>query len=307
MNLLSFLFVPLVRQGAASFISLTAPFICIVFLIFGSDRASGQQEWTWGLLATRIAQEKAKVVSYRVLIHRKQLEGKGYTDIKWLREFSEIGNHNISAIFDFGTDNSSRMKTNVWDINGCSGNRTFFGNDVIYSRLREEGEKPDLGVEHFDWRTPGIGFCGDLHEPFEEVLSGFASWGDDGEKPLVSVKSPGVFEFATGPAWNDQGCLVEVEVKDGVRVKSLLQGDFKEKKDKTPVDGVKWDIEYAKVQGIDLPSKATITCVSNRSKDGIRRINRLQFDFKWLSVNEPIETGLATAKRLTSELYPKKP
>ena len=131
--------------------------------------------------------------------------------------------------------------------------------------------------------------------------------GDDGEKPLVSVKSPGVFEFATGPAWNDQGCLVKVEVKDGVRVKSLLQGDFKEKKDKTPVDGVKWDIEYAKVQGIDLPSKATITCVSNRSKDGIRRINRLQFDFKWLSVNEPIETGLATAKRLTSELYPKKP
>jgi len=107
MNLLSFLFVLLGRQGTSSFISLTAPFICIVFLIFGSDRASGQQEWTWGLLATRIAQEKAKVVSYRVLIHRKQLEGKGYTDIKWLREFSEIGNHNISAIFDYGTDNSS--------------------------------------------------------------------------------------------------------------------------------------------------------------------------------------------------------
>jgi hypothetical protein len=246
-------------------------------------RPADAQQWSFSELANRLSQEKAKVVTYRLYIHQTPIEGTRFDNLTWIHEFSEIGNHEVIARIDrtpSGAIQSWRLSGHTEDLDIYGSNR----NGKIYHRKVPEGEKVQLQT-FLDWRIVGFSFCGDIGDRFETVATNISNWD--------KYKSQAEFRNTTeGLLVNDRnGCEIEAEIKDGIRVKMLKNG-YEPKDGKRSPDYLKWTVEYKKAFNLMLPSKATLIC----------GVDTAEYEFSWMMVNEPIETGLPTVKRFAADL-----
>jgi hypothetical protein len=246
-------------------------------------RPADAQQWSFSELANRLSQEKAKVVTYRLYIHQTPIKGTRFDKLTWIHEFSEIGNHEVVARID--RNESGAIQS--WRLSGHTEDLEIYGsnpNRKIYHSKVPEGEKVQLQT-FLDWRIVGFSFCGDIGDRFETVATNISGW--DSPKSQAEFRNT-----AEGLLVNDRnGCQIEAEIKDGIRIKTLKQG-YEPTGDRRDPQYVKWTVEYKKAFNLMLPSKATLICGDNT----------VEYEFSWMMVNEPIETGLPTVKRFADDL-----
>jgi len=246
-------------------------------------RPADAQQWSFSELANRLSQEKAKVVTYRLYIHQTPIKGTRFDKLTWIHEFSEIGNHEVVARIDHNESGAIES----WRLSGHTEDLNIYGNHRnrnIYHHKVPEGEKVQLQT-FLDWRIVGFSFCGDLGDRFETVATNISSWDKFGtEKEFKNTKDGLVVK-------EYPNLEIEAEIKDGIRIKMLKHG-YEPTGDRRDPQYVKWTVEYKKAFNLMLPSKATLIC----------GVNTVEYEFSWMMVNEPIETGLPTVKRFADDL-----
>ena len=264
---------------------------CIVFalIVFGFRPTATLGQWTFSEVISRLSQEKAKVVSYRLTIHQTPVENsKTFANCTWIVERTNIGEHHVVALIK----RNAKGEAVSWGIRGRS-------DEVVIAGSSDTGEisvvkHDDTYIDapkHLDWRLIGLGLCGDIGESFENVCTNIANWDKDFPNGIgVEFRNT-----KSGLECSQSDIRFEAEIADGFRLVSFTRGT-------EPAPGVEksnysqWKVEYKKKGGIKLPSTAVLTC--GRDSANLECI--------WEAVNEPFEIGPKTASRFANVL-PKVP
>jgi len=262
---------------------------CSTFIfLFYSKPLSAQ--WNYSELMNRLAQEKSKVVSHQLTIHQIPVRGKMFENCTWIHEYSSSGGHDVLAVLN---RELTSQDVYFWSVNGVSDRYRISGTyrkEEKSSGFISAREKTSLdlprSIKFLDWKTAGLGFCGDVGSSFETISGNIAGW----DKVEVERKFK---QDAKSLIVEEDDIRIEVESDDGMRIIRFLNG-IPVPDDETTKDPYlsEWKVIYKKHGKLKLPSEATLRCHDAMVK----------YEFIWDSVNEPLELGAATVQRFVKQI-----
>jgi hypothetical protein len=243
-------------------------------------------QWTMPEIVNRLSQEKAKVVSYRLIINQEPQVGTKFERCSWIVEQSDLGEHRVVAILRKNSDGVCRS----WSMSGRSDEVLLNGSsdDKIISarKMQKEIDKDYSPPKCLDWRIIGFGFCGDITSSYEEVAKNVAKWDKNSTARFDSSKKERVVgEVDSAPATS-----FEFENVQGIRFTKFTLGSNEPDLPKSDRRNFsQWNVRYEVFGDLRLPVEASLLC----GEDVVH------YELEWKMVNDPIELGAVTGKRFT--------
>ena len=266
---------------------MTQKYIVFVLIVLGSHPGALFGQWTFSEVVSRLSQEKAKLVSYRMTMHQTPIgESKSFANCTWVEERSNIGDHHVIALIK----RNANGDVISWGVRGRSDEVIIRGasdtGKLVIINRNETSSVEDL-PKHLDWRIIGLGICGDVGDSFETVCTNISNW----DKDFPDGKGVVFKNTKTGIECRQSDIRFVAEIADGFRILSFTKGS-------EPVPGFgksnysNWEVDYKKQKGIKLPSISILKCGLDSAK----------LECIWETVNEPLEIGPKTADRFAKVL-----